>query len=83
MELLMAVDKEIPGCEMHSLSGKFYSKVYEGDFKNTEKWCKDFEAFANINGFKVNKLFMWYTTCPKCAKKYGKNYVTIIGQVQD
>ncbi|WP_369688185.1 hydrolase [Anaerophaga thermohalophila] len=23
---------------------------------------------------------MWYTTCPKCAKKYGKNYVAIVGQ---
>jgi hypothetical protein len=24
---------------------------------------------------------MWYTTCPKCAQKYGKNYVVIIAQV--
>jgi len=24
---------------------------------------------------------MWYTTCPKCAKKYGKNYVVIIAEV--
>lgn len=21
-----------------------------------------------------------YTTCPKCAKKYGKNYVVIVGR---
>jgi hypothetical protein len=26
-------------------------------------------------------MYMWYTTCPKCAKKYGKNYVTIIAQI--
>ena len=25
--------------------------------------------------------YMWYTTCPKCAKKYGKNYVVILGQI--
>ncbi|MCK7469725.1 MAG: 60S ribosomal export protein NMD3 [Desulfomicrobium escambiense] len=25
---------------------------------------------------------MWYTTCPKCAKKYGKNYVAIVGAIE-
>ncbi|HZH72463.1 MAG TPA: hydrolase [Mariniphaga sp.] len=24
---------------------------------------------------------MWYTTCPKCAKKYGRNFVVIVGKV--
>ncbi len=27
------------------------------------------------------KQFMWYTTCPKCAKKYGKNYVAMVAQL--
>jgi hypothetical protein len=26
------------------------------------------------------RMYQWYTTCPKCAKKYGKNYVVIIAQ---
>ena len=30
----------------------------------------------------IGKWYMWYTTCPKCAKKYGKNYVVIVGQIQ-
>ena len=33
MDLLVAVDKEIPNTQMVTLSGKYYSKVYEGDFK--------------------------------------------------
>ncbi len=28
----------------------------------------------------MKRSFMWYTTCPKCAKKYGKNYVVILGK---
>ncbi|HLE31541.1 MAG TPA: hydrolase [Bacteroidota bacterium] len=43
------------------------------------KWCKDFEAYAKGKHLDVKKWYMWYTTCPKCAKKYGKNYVAIIG----
>lgn len=82
MDVLLAVDKEIQGVENITLSGKFYSKVYEGSFNETGNWCKDFETVAKGKGLTVKKLYMWYTTCPKCAKKYGKNYVVVIGEVE-
>lgn len=82
MDLYLAVDKEVPDAENVTLSGKFLSKVYEGPYQDTGKWCKDFEAYAKKKGFKIKKWFMWYTTCPKCAKKYGKNFVVIIGKVE-
>jgi hypothetical protein len=81
MNLYLAVDQEIPGAENMTLSGKFLSKVYEGSFQDTGKWCKDFEQFAQSKGVTISKWYMWYTTCPKCAKKYGKNYVVIVTQV--
>ncbi|HNW97620.1 MAG TPA: hypothetical protein PKK00_04310 [Bacteroidales bacterium] len=81
MDVFLAVDKEISGAENVTLSGKFYSKVYEGNFKETGKWCKDYAESAKAKGYKTKKMYMWYTTCPKCAKKYGKNYVVIISQI--
>ncbi len=81
MDLYLAVDKEIPGTENATLSGKFFSKVYEGNFKDTGKWNADFDKTVKAKGFKPAKRFMWYTTCPKCARKYGKNYVAILSQV--
>jgi hypothetical protein len=81
MDLYLAVDREIPDAENTTLSGKFLSKVYEGNFKDTGKWCKDFEEYTRSKGFQVEKQYMWYTTCPKCAKKYGKNYVVIVGKI--
>ena len=81
MDIYLAVDKEIPGADNTTLHGKFYCKVYEGPFKDTEKWCNDFGKIIESKGLTVSKEYMWYTTCPKCAKKYGKNYVAIIGQV--
>lgn len=80
MDLYLAVDKEIPEATNTALSGKYVSRVYEGNFKETGKWCKDFESWVKGQGFDVKKWYMWYTTCPKCAKKYGKNYVVIIGK---
>ena len=80
MDLYVAVGKEIPGAENTTLSGSFFGKVYEGPYKDTGKWCKDFEEFTRSRNLNITKWFMWYTTCPKCAKKYGKNHVAIIGQ---
>ena len=81
MDLLIAVDREIPGAENVGLSGTFFSKVYEGSFKDTGKWCRDFENTVKEKGMGVKKWYMWYTTCPKCAKKYGKNYVVTIAEI--
>lgn len=81
MDIYLAVDKEVEGAENITISGKFISKVYEGDFRDTGKWCKEFESYSNGLGLEIIKLYMWYTTCPKCAKKYGKNYVVIIGEI--
>jgi hypothetical protein len=82
MDIYLAVTKDVEDASNVTLSGQYLSKVYEGDFKQTGKWCKDFEAFAAAKGLDVKKWYMWYTTCPKCAKKYGKNYVAIVGEVE-
>ena len=81
MDLYLAVDKEVGDAENTTLTGKFFSKVYEGAFKDTGKWCQDFEKDVKEQGFTLGKMYMWYTTCPKCAKKYGKNYVVIFGKI--
>jgi hypothetical protein len=81
MDVYLAVDKEVPGAENIQLSGKYLSKVYEGDFKDTGKWLKDFSDYAKGRSFEAKKTYMWYTTCPKCAKKYGKNYVVVVAEI--
>jgi hypothetical protein len=82
MNIYLAVDKPVPDTVNTTLSGKFYSKVYEGSYQETGKWMKDFENTTKNKGLSIKKEYMWYTTCPKCAKKYGKNYVVVIGQVE-
>jgi len=82
MDIYLAVDKEVPGAENVTLSGKYLSRVYEGPYQDTGKWCDDFKGYAKKEGFEIKKWYMWYTTCPKCAKKYGKNYVVIVCEVK-
>lgn len=81
IDVYLAVTKEVPGAVNADLSGKYLSNVYEGDFRQTGEWMKDAEQKAKEKGLEIKKWFMWYTTCPKCAKKYGKNYVVVLGMI--
>jgi hypothetical protein len=29
----------------------------------------------------IEKIYFYYTTCPKCAKLYGKNYTVIFAKI--
>lgn len=82
MDLYLAVDKEVQGAENVTLSGKFFCKVYEGQYRDSGKWCKEYDNLAKSKNLKIKKLYLWYTTCPKCARKFGKNFVVIIGKCE-
>jgi hypothetical protein len=81
-EHFFAVKKEVPGAENVKLSGDFVTHVFEGPFSRMSAWCKEMEVLVSKKGKHLDKLYYFYTTCPKCAKHYGKNYVVGIAQVE-
>ena len=81
-EHFFAVDKDLPGEEMVRLSGTFLTKVFEGPYKNAGKWYKDMGKYVEEQGKKMKKFYCFYTTCPKCCKHYGKNYVIAFAEVE-
>ncbi len=80
-DLYIAVSKEVPKARMERISGTFLTKVFEGPYQNIPQWIKEIKRFIQTRGLQIKKLYMFYTTCPKCAKVYGKNYVVLVGQV--
>lgn len=80
-DVYIEVTKDIPGANMVTISGTFVSKVFEGPYANMRKWIEETKAFVAAQGKALKKLYFYYTTCPKCAKKYGKNYVVLLAQV--
>jgi hypothetical protein len=80
-DIYVDVTGDVPGVRMTTLSGTFVTKVFEGPYRNVPKWMKQMGAYAQAKGRAVKKLYCYYTTCPKCAKKYGKNYVVLLAQV--
>ena len=80
-DVYIEVTKDIPGATMAGISGTFLSKVFEGPFRDMRKWIVEMKAHVQGKGKSIRKLYFYYTTCPKCAKKYGKNYVVILAQI--
>jgi len=80
-DVYIAVAADVPNATMATLSGTFLSKVFEGPYQNVRKWMEATKDLVAARGKEIRKLYCFYTTCPKCAKKYGKNYVVILAQV--
>lgn len=80
-DVYIAVEKDVPGAEMVRLSGRFLAKVFEGEFRKIGGWVKEMQAYVNEKGKTAKRLLFFYTTCPACAKHYGKNYVVILAEL--
>jgi hypothetical protein len=80
-ELYLAVTGERSLLPTVKLSGEYISKVFDGPYSGIPKYLEEFEDFAHGQRKKLGNYFFWYTTCPKCAKKYGHNYIVILGEV--
>lgn len=80
-ELYFSVRKPVPGARNLKISGTFLSKVFDGPYDAVPKWIAEMEKYAASKGKAVKKHYFYYTTCPKCAKKYGHNFVVAFAQV--
>jgi len=81
-EVYFEVVKEVQGAKMCKLSGTFLSKVFEGPYRDIGKWIDAMKEYVASKGKNIQKMYFYYTTCPKCAKKYGKNYVVLLAEVE-
>ncbi len=80
-DVYISVTKDVPQAKPATLSGTFMCKVFEGPYKNVGKWCGQMKEHVRAAGKELKHMYYYYTTCPKCAKKYGKNYVVLLAKV--
>lgn len=80
-EHLFAVGKPVPDEEMTTLSGDFVTRVYEGPYSGVRDWAGELQTISAEHGKPDGAVWFFYTTCPKCAKAYGRNYVVGLAEV--
>jgi len=80
-DIYIEVSKTVQKTKNINLSGTFLTKVFEGRYKNIGIWAKEMDDYVKSKDKTSDKLYYFYTTCPTCAKIYGKNYVVLFAKV--
>lgn len=80
-EHLFAVSAPLPDEETVTLTGDFVTRVFEGPYRKAKDWHAEMAELARSKGATEEEVYFFYTTCPKCAKAYGKNYVVGVARV--
>lgn len=82
-EHLYAVAAPVEGADNVVLNGRFATRVFEGPFSQARSWHDGVGEYARSLGSDAEEVYFLYTTCPKCAKHYGKNYVIALARLRD
>ena len=83
-EHLFSASVPVPGEERVLLSGEYITRVFEGPYRDARVWHAEMESearAAGVPGGMRDEIYFFYTTCPKCAKTYGKNYVVGVARI--
>ncbi|HJZ41364.1 MAG TPA: hydrolase [Bacteroidales bacterium] len=80
-ELFMLVNHEVPGADNVKLSGTYFSKVFDGHFTKVPQYIRETDIYLINQGKLAKKYYFYFTTCPKCARKYEHNYIVAIAEL--
>lgn len=80
-ELYTAVERDISGQKMTRMSGTFLSRVFEGPYAHIAQFHQEMTDWVSQQGKRVEKLYTFYATCPKCQEKLGKNEMVLFAKV--
>ena len=78
--IYISVTKPVADCNDVKLTGQFLSKVFEGPYSKMKSYIKEMNEYVKSKGKITKKNYFFYPTCPKCSKKYGKNYTVILAE---
>ncbi len=79
--IYISTRRAIPGVLDVKVNGTFLTRVFEGPFRNMKKWIREMEEYVKLEKQELKHMYFYYTTCPKCMKKYGKNYVVLFAEI--
>jgi hypothetical protein len=80
-EIYLSVDKEISKALNVKITGDFIAKVFSGPYREVPKFIKLMDEYLDKKGKKAKDYYIHYAYCPKCAEKYGNNYMIIFAKL--
>lgn len=79
-EIYLSTSGTVPEANNVTLNGKFVSRVFNGPYGAVPKFMKEMETWLSSDGLKALDYYIQYAYCPKCAKKFGANYMILFAK---
>lgn len=79
-DIFISVEKDVPGEKNVTLSGTFVSKTFDGGYNAIPNFVRVMDQYLSETGKKAKGYYVHYAYCPKCAKKYGHNYMILFAE---
>jgi hypothetical protein len=80
-EIYLSVTGPVSEANNVNISGNFIAKVFTGSYNAVPKFMKQMDEYLVSQGKKAKDYYIHYAYCPKCAKKYGDNFMIIFAQI--
>ncbi len=61
--------------DMVTFSGTFICRVFDGPYNDVPKFMAEADAWLRSIDKTPKEHFFFFTTCPRCARIYGHNYM--------
>lgn len=80
-EIYISVEKDVPSENNIEISGTFVSRVFDGGYNDIPKFVKEMDNYLAETEKKAKDYYIHYAYCPKCAEKYGSNYMILFAKI--
>lgn len=80
-ELYLSTEGYIPDAKNTTISGKYFSKVFDGPYNAIPKFIKQMDEYLNKKKLISKKYFVHYAYCPKCSKEAKHNYMVLFAKI--
>jgi len=80
-EIYLSVTGNVSGANNAKISGTFIGKVFAGDYNAIPGFIKQMNEYLAKKGKTAKDYYVHYAYCPKCAKKYGNNYMILFARI--
>ena len=80
-EIYYSVTKEVEGAKNVGLTGDFIAGVFDGPYNSVPRHIKEMDKRLAETKQKAKDYYIHYAYCPKCATKFGHNYMILFAQV--
>jgi len=80
-ELYMPVKDTVPGADNVLLSGRYFTKVFDGPFSLVPKFTNDMDILLANREMLAKRYFFYSASCPLCARKVATDKIVAFAEI--